>query len=276
MPLTGIAPPAPANPVAKEFALFKVGEPSKVLELMMENLGNDGLNFSSLTSVTWPTAIKGTPAWQIDMADGPKAVAEVPCVILRYRDGRLFWGASFAESDGSPPACVSEDKIVGVGKPGGECAKCPLNEWGSHRRDDGTPTRGKACQERRRLFVMTPWSLLPVHFNIPPTSLKPIQQYFAKLVGLGLPYYSVMSKMRLNKAPNKDGVEYAELSIEMMARLGDDEIKVFRAINRQFDGVFATTSVVPPAPAPAKDESAASAAAAQARTAATDGVHPGV
>ena len=266
MPIAGIAPPSPTDLTAKEFALFKIGDPNQVVDLMRENLGNDGLSFSSLTSVSWPSGGAGKPAWMVDTAEGPKAFTELPVVILRYRDGRVLWGSKFGEKDGSgePPVCISENKLVGVGQPGGECAVCPLNQWGSARDDAGNARRGKACQERRRLFVIAPFSLLPLHFNVPPTSIKPIQQYFAKLVGMGLPYYAVKTKMRLTTGANKDGTAYAELGCEMMGRLSDDEVRVFRAINLQFDPIFSATSVVPDQQKEADDEAEAQAASRQA------------
>lgn len=238
-----IAPEA-AAPAAKEFALFKLGEADDVLSLIQENLGGAGIEFSSLVGVSWPTGTQLN--WNIDTAEGPKAMKEFEAVILRYRDGRLLWGSSYSESSGDPPVCVSTDMKIGVGMPGGDCSVCPLAQWGSDRNDAGQPTRGKACQERRRLFMIVPWSLLPIWVSVPPTSLKPIKQYFAKLVGLGLPYYSVVSKLRLKKETNKDGTDYAELEIEMKARLQSNEIAFFRALAKEFDGAFNVQAVVPP------------------------------
>lgn len=270
MPLAGIAPAA-TTPKAADFALFKAGQ-EDVIELIRENLGDNGIEFSSLTGVSWPSS--NSNAFNIETAEGPKAFRDLECVVLRYRDGRVLWGSSFAESSGDPPVCISEDMRIGKGNPGGDCSKCPLSQWGSGRDTAGNPTRGKACQERRRLFVMVPWSLLPIHINVPPTSLKPLKQYFSKLIGLGLPYYSVVTKLSLVKTSNTEGTEYAELTASMSGRLTNDEIKVFRALNAQFDSAFMSQTVVPTMPTEIETKAGAATppkvAAARADAAATD------
>lgn len=279
MPLAGIAPAA-TTPKAAEFALFKAGQ-DDVMELIRENLGDNGIEFSSLTGVSWPSS--QNTAFNIETAEGPKAFRDLECVILRYRDGRVMWGSSFTESTGHPPVCLSEDMRIGKGNPGGDCWQCPLSQWGSGRDTAGNPTRGKACQERRRIFVMVPWSLLPIHINVPPTSLKALRQYFSKLIGLGLPYYSVVTKLSLKKTKNSEGTDYAELTASMSGRLTNDEVHVFRALNAQFDSAFMAQSIVPTTPTAEEQKAGASvppkvaaATASAANSAGTDvGGEPG-
>lgn len=69
-----------------------------------------------------------------------KPYDELPCVVLDGKNSRAYYASAYdpkAAKAGTlnPPDCKSNDGIIGIGKPGGECASCPLAKWG----DNGTP-----------------------------------------------------------------------------------------------------------------------------------------
>ena len=96
---------------------------------------------------------------------------------------------------------------TGYGMPGGDCFTCPLNQWGSA---DGSG--GKACKEKRMLFILRATDLLPIVIQAPSTSLQPIKKYLLRLASQGLPYWSVMTSLALEKAQSGSGIAYSRIA----------------------------------------------------------------
>ena len=78
--------------------------------------------------------------------------------------------ASF--NDDQPPLCQSFDGKVGYGEPGGTCADCVLNQFGS----DGN-NKGKACKNMRMLYLLRSGEYMPIQIALPPTSLTPYTRF---------------------------------------------------------------------------------------------------
>ena len=74
--------------------------------------------------------------------------------------------------DDQPPLCQSFDGKVGYGEPGGTCADCVLNQFGS----DGN-NKGKACKNMRMLYLLRSGEYMPIQIALPPTSLTPYTRF---------------------------------------------------------------------------------------------------
>jgi hypothetical protein len=61
-----------------------------------------------------------------------ESFAEVDTTLLSLTKTRVRWGDEYRK--GAKPLCRSFDGNTGVGDPGGNCANCPLKDWG----DDNT------------------------------------------------------------------------------------------------------------------------------------------
>jgi len=183
--------PAESVEIFREYGLIVSEEDRMVYDA---NIRGQDVSRFDLDSIHVPLA--GSEFWQ--MPDGTP-VKSFRAVILGFRDFRKWYKDRYQPGqDARPPDCVSEDLITGVGDPGGQCAVCPHNQWGTAIGPDGDLTRGKACGQYRTLFLSLPGHLLPVRLIAPPTSLKSIRRYF--LAGLKAPYYAAITEFGLVRA----------------------------------------------------------------------------
>lgn len=65
-----------------------------------------------------------------------------------------------------------ELRVRGYGEPGGTCADCVLNQFGS----DGN-NKGKACKNMRMLYLLRSGEYMPIQIALPPTSLTPYTRF---------------------------------------------------------------------------------------------------
>lgn len=113
--------------------------------------------------------------------------AELRGVIVYKHKVRGLWNR---ESENKIPECSSWDGKNGLATETNEnrtCATCPMNAWGSGTDEAGNRTRGKACKEMRRLFVVLEGYHLPVMVSITPTSLKNFDSYISARLTRGIP-----------------------------------------------------------------------------------------
>jgi hypothetical protein len=150
--------------------------PGALQEMIRENIGTD-LTAYDLPRLKVPAG--GGSFWEEQTAEGPKPAEYVDGVILLRKDKKKFWekGQDEAGSEATPPDCSSEDRIFGQGNPGGECAKCPYNEFGTAKKGGG-----KACRDFSELYILKKNSVMPTVVQIPATSLKNLKQYGMILV----------------------------------------------------------------------------------------------
>jgi hypothetical protein len=220
------------------YALAKY-DAAQLVETVRENFGGDDLTPNDLDRVKMPSG--GGIAWEVPGLDGELSpVKELTGVIVLYRPARAYWAQSLEESGGgSPPDCSAADGKRGEGQPGGVCADCPLNVFGSSEKG-----RGKACKEMRLLFIVRPESLLPLVVPLPPTSIKPFKQYLQRLTSAALPYPRVQTKITLTKEKNADNIEFAQASFKMVDKLDDASaahIKAYaESMRAAFEGVQVT------------------------------------
>lgn len=182
------------------------------------------LTFSDLEIVRFPTG--GATKWEID-DESEKAITGV---VVATSKGRAYWAKTYEEAPDEDPDCRSVDGVQGDGNPGGKCATCPFNEWGSDLRGGD----GKACAETQKLVIARPDEVLPTVVVVPPSSLKAWRAYAIKLASKKTPVWSVVTELTLVEAKNKAGIKYAKLKPRLVERLDekDQPEKSFRSLMR--------------------------------------------
>jgi hypothetical protein len=176
----------------------------------MEALEGESLSPWDLPEITVPAG--GGTTWELSTVDGEISEKEVTAVILDSQRVRQYYATKF-DGGSAPPDCASPDGVTGIGSPGGDCASCPLAQWGS------AENNSQACGERRHVLLLTAHSNLPVFFNVPPSSLKALKKYLLGLAGAGQSYWTVTTKITLVKAKSATGIEYSQAVFTRVAPL---------------------------------------------------------
>jgi len=193
-----------------DYPIFSVDK-DRIKQLVERNIGNKGINAFNLVRVRVPAS--GSTTWVIPGIGGEREAKEVRGIIVAYREPRAFWQDPFGSSGGGvPPDCSSDDGLVGVGVPGGDCVACEKAQFGSGVGQDGRPSRGQACKAMRTLFLLNQEGILPYVVSVPPTSLSAIESYFLGLLNAMVDHAQVETILTLEKASNKDGLSYSKVS----------------------------------------------------------------
>ena len=132
---------------------------------------------------------------------------------------RAYWRASLEKGGGSaPPDCFSSDGEHGTGDPGGDCFSCPMNQWASA--DKG---HGKACKEKRLLFLLRPDSVLPVVVQVPSTSIQNVKRYFLRLLDNKMSHWMVVTRLALEPAQSGGGITYSRVVLTVASVVPEDQ-----------------------------------------------------
>ncbi len=144
-------------------------------EFSAEDLADDteGLGLS-LNRVKIPS---GSLVFEVptDNPDEPEPASSLIGVILCNHDSFAYWRETDDEDEENLPVCSSLDGKTGVGDPGGTCATCPLNVYGT-----AIKGKGKACKNMRVLYLLRSGEYLPLQLNLPPTSIKPFREFMSR------------------------------------------------------------------------------------------------
>lgn len=208
----------------EEYAIVKQYE--RAAEILKTNIGAGGLDITDLTHISIPSG--GALAWTIKTLEGEQQVSEFEGIPLAFKDERLYWAKSFAESGGGdPPDCrtTNSDCSVGVGNPGGPCDTCEMNQWTE------TPTGRKPCSEHRALFVCGATDLIPFVLRLPITSLKECRRFFILLGQNGLKYYEAILSFGLKSDTNKQGIKYSVIDLKVKQRLTAEQAEHMAIVN---------------------------------------------
>lgn len=210
----------------KEYAIM-LRDPADIKAIMEANFGAAGsIGPRDLEKIKVPAG--GQTAWAITTLDeGETVVKELEGIILHWQDVRAYYSRPLEEGGGNQaPDCYSEDGKTGQGDPGGPCHTCPLSQWGS----DPKGGKGKACKEKRILFLLRPENMIPDVVFIPPTSLKSVRAYFLRLASQGMPFHAVKTRLGLVKAQSAANIAYAQVTAGMVARLEPGEAERVRSM----------------------------------------------
>ena len=158
--------------------------------------------------------------------DSPETVKEFSAVILHHHPLFAYYTDKYTGGS-NPPDCGSFDGIVGEGSPGGECAKCPNNKFGSG--ENGA----KACKNRRRIYLLREGEIFPMILSLPTGSLKDFTRYIMRLLTKGKKSNAVVTKFTLKKAVNNSGIAYSQAQFAVDRNLTDEELALISGLTEQ-------------------------------------------
>jgi hypothetical protein len=178
---------------------------TNVLQTIKENIGNDRITDRDLDRIVVP--LGGGLNWTVPTLEGEDSEKSLDGIIVHWTAPRAYWATGMEVGGNTPPDCSSHDGDVGYGNPGGDCFICPLNQWAS-----AEGGGGKACKEKRMLFLLRASDLLPIVIQAPSTSIQPIKKYLLRLASQGLPYWSVLTSLSLEKGSNSAGIAFSRIA----------------------------------------------------------------
>ena len=113
-----------------------------------------------------------------DNPEEPDYAKTIEGVILYSHPNFAYWPDGMEYDDNVSPLCTSIDGKIGCGTPGGACAVCQFNKYGTATDAKGNPTKGKACKNMRNLYILRNGESMPIVLSLPPTSLRPYEEFF--------------------------------------------------------------------------------------------------
>ncbi len=199
--------------------------PAEIMEIVRENMGDtDNMRFDR---VKIPSG--GGLAFEVPgEGEEPEILQDITGIVLDHYKVNAYWVDRFTGAN-NPPDCSSLDGIAGEGNPGGNCANCPLNQWGSATDDKGVATKGKACKNIRRVYILREGEVFPLMLALPPTSLANFNDYMKRISSRNpIPYYGCITRVKLSKAQNAGGIWYSKATFSRVETLKPEERAAMR------------------------------------------------
>ncbi len=209
------------------------------VDMVRENLGGMQITFRDLPKIKNPSG--GATQFIVPTMEGEEYAKSISGIVLYMTGQHVYWKPD--SQMGGPPDCVSTDRITGVGDPGGLCLKCPFHQWGSDVRNDGKPTKAKACKEVVLIFILEPGCVLPRMMIAPPSSKKAILQYGVKLDRY---IWQCVTEFALVAAKSANGDAYATITARKVGDLTADEAAIVAAYRKDFMDVFTSATIDEP------------------------------
>ncbi|WKY49086.1 hypothetical protein Q5O24_07195 [Eubacteriaceae bacterium ES3] len=180
----------------------------------------------------------GSTAFEIPVGDGEdtQMVKDVTGVILLHHPAYAFYNEKYAGGS-NPPDCGSFDGITGNGSPGGQCATCPNNQYGS---GEG---QGKACKNRRMIYILMECEMFPMVLSLPTGSLKEFTKYVKRQLSKGRRLSQIVTKVSLKKATSSSGIAFSQAVFTFDRALDPDEKNAISSIVTQVKEYAANLSM---------------------------------
>ena len=156
-----------------------------------------------------------------DNPDEPDLQKEFKAVIVYHHPIHSYYKEKYTGGNETPD-CASIDGVVGVDKESGEirrCKDCPLNQFGTG--ENG----GKACKNRRRIFILRENEIFPTLLSLPTASVDNFTKYIVNLVGKHKKSNQVVTKFSLKKDTNKNGITFSKVVLSFERDLSPEEIE---------------------------------------------------
>ena len=207
-------------------------------DALSSELGGMDISFDR---VSIPAA--GGQAFEVpgEMPGETDMVKDFSGVILFHHPMFTYYRERFSGGNNAPD-CGSYDGKVGVGNPGGVCESCPLNQFGSG--ENG----GKACKNKRRIYVLREGELIPILLVLPTGSMKEFSVYIKRLLAKGKKSNSVVTTFSLKKVTNASGIAYSQAQFAVDRFLTAEEMPFVQQMSDQVKS-FATRVAYDDAPA---------------------------
>lgn len=163
----------------------------------------------------------GVPQFEMpgDDPEHPTFADKLEGVILYNHMSNAYWAPGSEYSDDTPPLCRSADGKIGYGEPGGVCAACEFNEFGSD--ENGS---GKACKNMRMLYLLRSGEMMPIVLALPPTSIKPFREFLGSaFVARHRATYGSLVEISLVRK-NSNGFDYSVAVFKRVRDFTGDEL----------------------------------------------------
>ena len=163
-------------------------------------------------------------------ADNPDSVKEFRAVILYHHPINTYYKEKYTGGN-TPPDCGSFDGHYGIDSATGEvkeCKSCPFSKFGS-----GENEIGKACKQKRRVYLLRESEVLPIILTLPTGSLSDFSKYVMRLLSKGKKTNSVVTKFTLKKEQNTGGITYSVAVCAVDRDLTAQELPVIEGMSIQ-------------------------------------------
>ena len=124
---------------------------------------------------------------------------EIDAVILTHHPMQSYYAGKY-NGGNARPECSSRDGNVGVGSPGGNCARCYLNQFGT------AENNSKACKRKHRIYILREGEIFPIILDLPTLSVDGFGRYLRRLLTVGKDPNAIVTRFALKKAINKAGI----------------------------------------------------------------------
>lgn len=127
----------------------------------------------------------------------------ITAIIVKKQAVRSYYAPNREDDEDKVPDCYSSNSVkpsLMVENPvASYCKECPKNAWGSAVDDNGNAGKGKACQEKRKLFLLVEGNSMPMLLYISPTSIKNFDAFVTNLITSKIPLLAQPVKLSVRK-----------------------------------------------------------------------------
>ena len=230
-------------------SLYENMDPELMAELQDEMADLDAESGIDCRTIKLPAG--GGLAYEVqgDDDDDMEYLKEITGVIIFTHRANGFWPGSYGSGDDGNkiPLCSSMDGKTGMRTDSGEvvtCESCPYNQFGSAADEKGNQSRGKACKNMRRLYIMRDGNPNIYLLTVPPTSIKEVNKQLTKIMGSkGIPYTNLIIGLKLEKAVNSNGIAYSKVIIEKKGLLPAEAAAKAKELRRQIKEKYQSLAI---------------------------------
>jgi hypothetical protein len=184
----------------------------------------DGLDLS-FERVKIPAG--GATAFELPTeGEDTEMVKEFSAVILNHHPLNAFYETKYT-GDSNPPDCGSFDGRFGKDNPGGDCATCPHNQYGTG--ENGS----KACKNKRRVYILREGEVFPLLLTLPTGSLKAFTKYLKTQLSKGRASSGIVTRFALKKVTNAGGIAYSQATFTFDRALTTEEYALIKPLSEQ-------------------------------------------
>lgn len=246
--------------VAENFQLanrYENIDPELLAELQDEQADLDPESGISCLQIKIPSGTSSAYEVQTE-DDDSEPMKKIEAVLVFTHRANGYWPGAYGSGDdqNKAPVCSSMDGKTAIWTETGEvrsCESCPYNDYGTAVDQKGQQTRGKACKNMRRLYLMMSGDPNLYLLTVPPTSIKEVNKQLAKIIGSGTPYTGIVTILSLEKAKNANGVDYNKVVLQkgqpLPPEVAAQAVAMRQRIKEQYKSVALTLDDYTPAPA---------------------------
>ncbi len=164
-----------------------------------------------------------------DNPEDPDYAKTLEGIILHNHAAGAYWPEGCEYDENTAPLCSTNDGKIGIGDPGGACAACALNIFGT-----GPDGRGKACKNMRMLYILRSGEYMPLQLSLPPTSLNPFRQFMGQaFIPRRRATYGSVVQIGLKKMNNGSN-DYSVATFRLLYDLEGEELAASRLYAHNF------------------------------------------